>query len=121
MDEVRVDVRASLRLTQEQRVKTPDEFAVVKKDGKRASTKSFTFNLLKREGVTRLGLVVTKKVGNSPRRNKIRRLLREVFRLRQDLFPVNCDVVIIARTGCAVTKLNEVIAELESASLTSVC
>jgi ribonuclease P protein component len=47
-------------------------------------------------GPTRLGITVTRKVGNAVRRNRIKRLVREWFRLRTyDLGP--CDLILIAK------------------------
>jgi ribonuclease P protein component len=44
----------------------------------------------------RLGITVTRKVGNAVRRNRIKRLVREWFRCRQqELSP--CDLVVIAK------------------------
>ena len=44
----------------------------------------------------RLGITVTRKVGNAVRRNRIKRLVREWFRSRQrELAP--CDLVVIAK------------------------
>jgi ribonuclease P protein component len=45
----------------------------------------------------RLGLSVPKHVGSAPRRNRIKRLLRESFRLMQNDFPRSYDVVIVVR------------------------
>ena len=45
----------------------------------------------------RLGLSVPKRVGTAPRRNRIKRLLREAFRLMQHDFPRAYDVVIVVR------------------------
>ena len=47
----------------------------------------------------RLGLVVTRKVGNAVVRNRIKRLCRECFRRWVDLVPPGLDLVVIARAG----------------------
>jgi ribonuclease P protein component len=48
-------------------------------------------------GHPRLGLSVSRKVGTAVRRNRIRRLLREAFRLMQHDFPRGYDLVIVVR------------------------
>ena len=45
----------------------------------------------------RLGLSVPKRVGSSPRRNRIKRLLRESFRLCQHDWPTGYDIVVVVR------------------------
>src|SRR5829696_4868418 len=48
-------------------------------------------------GHPRIGLSVSRKVGTAVRRNRIRRLLREAFRLMQHDFPRGYDLVIVVR------------------------
>jgi ribonuclease P protein component len=45
----------------------------------------------------RLGLSVGRRVGTAPRRNRIKRLLRETFRLMQHDFPRPYDLIIVVR------------------------
>jgi ribonuclease P protein component len=46
---------------------------------------------------SRLGLSVSRRVGTAPRRNRIKRMLREAFRLMQADFPRSYDMVIVVR------------------------
>ena len=48
-------------------------------------------------GFSRVGLSVSRKNGNAVRRNRIRRLLREAFRLSQYDIPKGFDYVLIPR------------------------
>jgi ribonuclease P protein component len=45
----------------------------------------------------RLGLAVPRRVGTAARRNRIKRLLREAFRLLQHDFPRGYDLVVVVR------------------------
>ena len=45
----------------------------------------------------RLGISVSKKVGNSVVRHRLTRLVRESYRLNEELFRRNLDIVVIAR------------------------
>lgn len=51
------------------------------------------------QGQSRLGLTVSKKVGNSPQRSRVKRLLREWFRLERHRLEGDWDLVVIARSG----------------------
>jgi ribonuclease P protein component len=63
----------------------------------------------------RLGIVVTKKIGSSPQRNRIKRVCRECFRTWSDFVPDGIDLVVIARNGAAELGLGEVRSEWERA------
>ena len=49
----------------------------------------------------RLGISVSKKVGNSVIRHHLTRLIRESYRLHEDMFNSGLDMVIIARPAAA--------------------
>ncbi|AWX14457.1 ribonuclease P protein component [Mergibacter septicus] len=86
--------------SRELRLLTPDQFRFVFEQPLRASTATIT--ILSRPTqleVPRLGLTVAKKhVKRANRRNRIKRICRESFRLKQQDLPC-CDFVIIAKKG----------------------
>ena len=49
----------------------------------------------------RLGLAVSRKVGNAAVRNKIKRRLREIFRKQLKDRPLQYDFVVVARSAAA--------------------
>lgn len=61
----------------------------------------------------RLGISVSKKVGNSVIRHHITRLVREAYRLQEEMFNSGLDIVVIAR----VSAKNVTYYETESALL----
>jgi len=50
---------------------------------------------------TRIGLSISKRVGNSPIRNRWKRLIREAFRKQKFDLPKNLDLVIRPKRGAA--------------------
>ena len=50
-------------------------------------------------GRNRLGISVSKKVGNSVVRHHLTRLIRESYRLHEDQFVDGLDLIVIARPG----------------------
>ena len=62
----------------------------------------------------RLGITVTKKIGNAVVRNRVKRVLREVFRRNRELFPPGTDVVFIAKDGAGKLGYAAVLAEVSA-------
>ncbi len=58
--------------------------------------------------VSRLGLVAGRKFGNSPRRNRFKRILREAYRLNKSLLNNGADIVVIPRPGLTELSLNAI-------------
>lgn len=61
----------------------------------------------------RLGLTVSAKVGKAVVRNRIRRLIRESYRLLEDRIAVNYDIVIVARSKAASACYTDISVALE--------
>ena len=51
-----------------------------------------------RTATNRVGITVSKKLGKANVRNRVRRRLREVYRLNEEKFQSGWDIVIVART-----------------------
>lgn len=51
-----------------------------------------------RTAANRVGITVSKKLGKANVRNRVRRRLREVYRLNEDNFQPGWDIVVVART-----------------------
>ena len=51
-----------------------------------------------RTDTNRVGIAVSKKLGHAVVRNRVRRRLREVYRLNEDKFQSGWDIVVVART-----------------------
>ena len=74
------------------------QFQFVYKNGKSYANK-YMVMYVKKNGleINRLGISVSKKVGNSVVRHRIKRIIRESFRTSCDCWEDGCDIVIIAR------------------------
>ncbi len=60
------------------------------------------------DSVSRLGLVVGRKFGNAPRRNRFKRILREAYRLNKNLLSNGVDIVVIPKPGLTELTLNAI-------------
>ena len=95
-------------------LKNYKEFKDVYDNGKSYANKYLVMYVKKNEsGKDRLGISVSKKVGNSVVRHRTTRLIREAYRLNKNTFNSGLDVVVIAR----VTAKGITYKEMESAFL----
>ena len=79
---------------------TNKEFSIVYKNGKSLANKYLVMYVLENEeGKDKLGISVSKKVGNSIVRHRLARLIRESYRLNRELFNSGLNIVVIARVG----------------------
>ena len=53
-----------------------------------------------RSAQNRVGVTVGKKLGHAVVRNRVRRRLREIYRLNEERFSSGWDIVVVARSRC---------------------
>jgi ribonuclease P protein component len=97
-------------MRKELRIKKNKEFQAAFQHGHSFANRQFVIYSLKKEGQDyfRIGLSVSKKIGNAVTRNRIKRYLRQsIFELNDQLAPGN-DYVIIARKPAAEMDVFEV-------------
>ena len=88
------------RFTRKERLQKRKEFQKVFDEGKVFSNDQTTvYALLNDDPVSRLGLVVGRKFGNSPKRNRFKRIFREAYRLNKNILSMGVDIIIIPRSG----------------------
>ena len=78
------------------------DFDAVYRHGRSTSTRFLVLYWFEREddlGEPRLGLAVSRALGNAVMRNRIKRQLREVWRARLERIPSDRDYVLIAKPG----------------------
>lgn len=96
--------RGAFSFPKEVRLRRRSEFLKVQDKGFKITADCLLCLVLpngRADGLTRLGLTVSTKVGPSVTRNRIRRRLRELFRVRKDSLPRALDMVFIARNSAA--------------------
>ena len=75
------------------------DFQLIYKEGKSCANRYLVL-YVRENGLAknRLGVSVSKKVGNSVVRHRIKRLLRESYRLQEAMFNSGLDIVVVVRT-----------------------
>jgi ribonuclease P protein component len=98
------------RLTKSMRLRRRDEFVRVQSTGRKLHGRHFVAlvapSTAPASSPGRVGLTVTKRIGNAVTRNRIKRSAREWLR-RHGWVPAGCDVVFIARETAAAHDGNE--------------
>lgn len=90
-------------MKKENRVKKNKDFQEIFKKGKSFANRQFVVYSLRRPGQThfRIGLSVSKKLGNAVKRNQIKRYIRQAFLELEDDLQNEFDYIIIARKPAA--------------------
>jgi len=125
------------RLRRESRVRRHSEYRVIQARGRRVHSAHYVWIVMPRPpaalGVSRatsdprapitaapagsseprLGITITKKTAQrAVDRNRVKRVVRAVFRKERALFPLGCDVVVIGKSGAEKLGYADVLAEL---------
>jgi len=90
-------------LKKKERITKKSEFLKIGQNGVRYKTQNFLIIIFSRKNseLRRLGISVSKKVGGAVKRNRVKRLLREFFRLNKGQLPAACDFLFVAKPGAA--------------------
>lgn len=99
-----------LRLNRTMRIKQSRDFLRVRRDGRRLVNGCLIANWARLPAgmSSRVGVVVSRKVGGAVVRSRARRLLRESFRLHQCELTQPVDLVLVARASIDGKKFSEV-------------
>ena len=90
-------------------LKKNKDFQIVYRQGKSYGNKYLVMYILKNDSDrNRVGISVSKKVGNSIVRHHLTRLIRESYRLQEDNFLCGYDLVVIARSSAKDRTFHEI-------------
>lgn len=90
-------------LKRQDKVKSKKDFKTVFKSGKRYSNSLISIVFKNNQetagkgSVKRLGIIASRKTGNAVQRNRLKRLIREAFRLGKQDFKKALDIVVILK------------------------
>jgi ribonuclease P protein component len=102
-------------MKKKQRIKKNDEFQLVFQKGESFANRQFVVYVLDKPGQDyfRIGLSVSKKIGNAVVRNQVKRYIRQAFLEYMNDIHVEKDYVIIARKPAATMNFFEVKGSLQ--------
>ena len=90
-------------------LKKNQDFRTVYSKGKSCANKYLVMYVLENEtDRNRLGISVSKKVGNSIIRHRLTRLIRESYRLQEERYRCGMDIVVIARASAKERNYHEI-------------
>ena len=99
------------------RLRSRREFQSIQRRGRRRHSPHFIVISIERSSATapRLGITVSRTVGNSVVRNRVKRRVRELFRVIRPRLSAAVDFVVIAKPGAGELTSAVSVAELSAA------
>ena len=90
-------------------LKKNNDFQNVYKNGKSFANRYLVMYVLENnKNINRLGISASKKVGNSVVRHRFARLVRESYRLHENIFNSGLDIVVVAKKNAASVGYKEI-------------
>jgi ribonuclease P protein component len=100
-----------MRYWRHQHLRKATDFLEIRTSGKTWRCGFFYANFLARpdtpKPLRRVGVIASRRIGNAVARNRAKRLLREVFRLNQEILPESCDLVLVARPNILTAQFSD--------------
>lgn len=92
------------------RLRKNEEFQQIFKNGKSYASRYFVIYILKNENHSsfRVGISVSKKLGNAVVRNRVKRMIKEVIRKIHTHIKPGCDFIIIVRQAVSGMNYHEI-------------
>ena len=85
------------------------DFVTVYRTGRsQADRRLVLYKLKNGTDKNRLGISVSKKVGNSVVRHRVKRLVKEAYRLEEENYRTGYDLIFVARAGAKDSSFNEI-------------
>jgi ribonuclease P protein component len=102
-------------LPQQARVRRPEQFRLVTRTGRRGGGRAVTAHLLLVPGgeLAKVGFEVSRAVGSAVVRNRVKRRLREIMRVRLASLPEGSMLVVRAQPAAAEARQSELAADLD--------
>ncbi|MGB9628300.1 MAG: ribonuclease P protein component [Thermodesulfobacteriota bacterium] len=106
--------KGEFRFRKKERIVLSRDFKKVMRLGRRRASKNFVLFILESEHpFHRLGIVAKKEIGPATFRNRIKRYIREFFRLHKHQISGCLDIILLIKANCSVHRYKETEEELK--------
>jgi len=84
------------------------EFQRVFAENRKYTGRYLVIHILREQPTRKVGILVSRKIGKAVKRNRIKRLIREAYRLNKHSLPNNIHLVITAKQGIGDLKYKDI-------------